>query len=188
MKQQAFSDSKPTHLSTPLGRLIGLRTARHAPKVDSDTAAPKRILLVASSGGHWVQMRRVTQGFSEEELYFASTDRGYAATVPGHKYYYVPDASSSSSPLRVVWQALVTLGLILRVRPDVVLSTGAAPGFFALMFAKKMGSKTIWLDSIANVDRMSLSGRKAAPYADLYLTQWAHLAEEGGPQYFGSVI
>jgi hypothetical protein len=61
-------------------------------------------------------------------------------------------------------------------------------GFFALFFAKKMKIKTIWVDSLANVEQMSLSGSKVKPYADLWLTQWEHLATPTGPYFYGAVL
>jgi hypothetical protein len=51
-----------------------------------------------------------------------------------------------------------------------------------------IGAKTIWLDSMANVECLSLSGQKIKGHADLWLTQWDHLAAPGGPQYAGSVL
>ncbi len=78
-------------------------------------------------------------------------------------------------------------GVVMRERPDVVFSTGAAPGFFALFFGRLFGARTIWLDSLANVDRLSLSARLVRPFAKLWLTQWAELAGPDGPEYAGSV-
>lgn len=146
------------------------------------------VLLVSSSGGHWVQMNRLVSAFQGSSLHFASTERDYSQVVESGRFHYVPDASESSTFFQIGWQALRVLLLILSVRPDVVVTTGAAPGYFALLFAKKMGAKTIWIDSVANVDRISLSGRKAAKHADLFLTQWEHLACEGGPVFYGSVV
>jgi len=51
-----------------------------------------------------------------------------------------------------------------------------------------MGARTVWLDSAANVERLSMSGEKIGPHADLWLTQWAHLARKGGPRHCGSVL
>ena len=78
--------------------------------------------------------------------------------------------------------------VVLRVRPDVVISTGAAPGFFALRFGKLLGARTVWVDSIANAEQMSLAGELARPYSDLWLTQWPHVAEVAGAQFKGSVL
>ena len=70
----------------------------------------------------------------------------------------------------------------------VVISTGAAPGFFGLAFGKLLGARTIWIDSMANVEELSLSGRQVRRFADLWLTQWPHLARPDGPRYEGGVV
>ena len=78
--------------------------------------------------------------------------------------------------------------LLRRLKPDVVLSTGAAPGFFAVRLASLMGIRTVWVDSIANGEELSLSGQKAGRFVDLWVTQWEHLAKPDGPHYFGNVL
>jgi hypothetical protein len=70
----------------------------------------------------------------------------------------------------------------------VIISTGAAPGFFALMFGKILMRKTIWIDSMANADEMSLAGKKIKPFADIWLTQWEELSLPEGPGYQGQVL
>ncbi len=147
----------------------------------------KKVLMISSSGGHWVQMNRLLPALASCEIHMACTEKSYREIAKGNRFYYVLDASQTSK-LRLIIQALMVLLVVLRVRPDVVLTTGAAPGFFALFFAKKMGANTIWLDSIANVHELSLAGKKAQKYADLFLTQWPHLASENGPEYSGTVI
>lgn len=78
--------------------------------------------------------------------------------------------------------------VVIRERPDAIITSGAAPGLVALRVGKWLGARTAWLDSIANVDAMSLSGQRAGPHADLLLTQWRHLASSNGPKYRGSVL
>jgi hypothetical protein len=69
-----------------------------------------------------------------------------------------------------------------------VISTGAAPGYFALRFGKLIRARTIWLDSIANAEELSTAGKKVQRYADLWLTQWTHLATTAGPRFGGAVL
>jgi UDP-N-acetylglucosamine:LPS N-acetylglucosamine transferase len=85
----------------------------------------------------------------------------------------------------MAWRILV---IMLRERPDVVISTGAACGYFSIRLGKLMGARTIWIDSIANIDEVSMAGQLVKPYADHWLTQWPHLAQPGGPRYFGAVL
>ena len=78
--------------------------------------------------------------------------------------------------------------IMLRERPDVVVTTGAAPGLFGAFLGRRFGARTIWIDSLANVERLSLSGQKAGRFSDLWLTQWPALACEAGPDYAGAVL
>jgi UDP-N-acetylglucosamine:LPS N-acetylglucosamine transferase len=151
------------------------------------TAMKKKIMLVASSGGHWVQLNRLLPAFENCEKIFVTTEAKYRSIVGNNRFLLVPDASRWNK-LRVIWLTIIMLKHVLTIRPDVVISTGAAPGFIALFFCKKIGAKTIWVDSIANVDELSMSGRMAGKYADLWLTQWEHLACPGGPKYIGAVL
>ena len=147
----------------------------------------KTALLIASSGGHWVQLNRLAPAFDGMEKIYATTEERYRETVQNSAFLTIPDASRWNK-FKVMWLALIVLTHIVRIRPDVVISTGAAPGTFAVIFGKLLGAKTIWVDSIANVDQLSLSGRLAGRFADLWLTQWEHLAQPDGPHFKGAVL
>lgn len=146
-----------------------------------------RILAVSSGGGHWVQMMRLSSVLLLHDVVFATVDKAYSCNVPGAKVLTVVDATAWNK-LKLLVQAFQVLLIVLRVRPEVVVSTGAAPGYFALRFGKFFGARTIWIDSIANVERLSASGAKVGEFADLWLTQWPHLALDSGPSYRGAVL
>ncbi|MDD2465994.1 MAG: UDP-N-acetylglucosamine--LPS N-acetylglucosamine transferase [Desulfobulbus sp.] len=147
----------------------------------------KKIMLVSSSGGHWVQLNRLVPAFEGCELIFVTTDIKHRSSVGRNLFLLVPDASRWNK-LKIIWLAIVMLKHVVSIRPDVIITTGAAPGFFALFFGKKFGAKTMWLDSIANVEELSMSGQLAKKYADLWLTQWEHLSLPNGPTYVGAVL
>jgi hypothetical protein len=146
-----------------------------------------KVLALASGGGHWVQLLRLRPALAGCRVTYATTSEGYRADVPGEPFATIPDASrwERVALLRCCWKILL---LMLRERPDVVITTGAAPGYFAIRFGRLLRARTIWVDSVANVDELSLSGRKAGPHVDLWLTQWPHLAKSDGPAYRGSVL
>jgi len=156
-----------------------------------------RILAVASSGGHWVQLLRLSPAWEGQDCAYVTTNAGLRRDLPSQsqcesRFYVVPDANRSRK-LQVVRQLAAVAWVVLRERPTVVISTGASVGFFALVVAKIMGSRTVWLDSVANAEELSLSGKRARPFADLWLTQWPELAKAqtgrgDGPSYRGSVL
>lgn len=146
-----------------------------------------KVMLVASSGGHWVQLKRLESAFEGMEKVYVTTEERYRSTISSGHFIVVPNASRWNK-LRSLYLAVLMFKHVMTVRPNVVVSTGAAPGFYALMFGKKFGAKTIWIDSIANVEQLSLSGRLVKNYADLWFTQWEHLATPKGPFYKGAVL
>nr|WP_269815462.1 hypothetical protein [Amphritea pacifica] len=77
--------------------------------------------------------------------------------------------------------------LLMFLKPKVVLSTGAAPGFVLCLVGKLFGSRIIWIDSIANSRKISLSGRLAYYISDDFVVQWEKL-ETGKSKYFGGVL
>src|SRR3546814_19451088 len=79
--------------------------------------------------------------------------------------------------LLCVGQAILCL---LRQRPDVVISTGALPGFAFVMVAHVLRIRTIWVDSVANAEEPSLAGQKARRFSTLWLSQWSHVADQIG--------
>lgn len=155
-----------------------------------ETARPLRslkILAVASGGGHWVELLRVLPAFARGELVLATVKPEYRRDVPGAALHVIPDATRWNR-LGLLKLALRLLWVVLRVRPDIIVTTGAAPGYFALRFGRWLGARTIWIDSIANVEELSLAGQMAGKFADLWLTQWPHLARPAGPEYAGAVL
>ena len=68
--------------------------------------------------------------------------------------------------------------VVLKERPDVVITTGSMPLAAVCIWAKLFGAKIVWIDSVAQVDKMSLSGRIVRPIADLCLVQWASVAAQ----------
>jgi hypothetical protein len=151
------------------------------------TQRVRTVLAVASGGGHWVQLRRVIPALDGHRVVYVTIHPTYKTDVPDAKVHIVNDATrwdrigSLRMALRIFW-------LVLRERPDVVLSTGAAPGFFAVFFGRLLGARTIWLDSIANIEQISMSGQMARRHTDLWLTQWPHLARPEGPECAGRVF
>jgi UDP-N-acetylglucosamine:LPS N-acetylglucosamine transferase len=148
---------------------------------------PRRILAVASGGGHWVQLLRTMSAFEGHSLAFASTIPSLRGEVADYPFYHVSDANRRR-PIALLRLVLKMAWIVLKERPQIVVSTGAAPGYMSLLLGKMTGAQTIWIDSIANVDRLSMSGKLAGKLADLWLTQWPQLAKPGGPHFAGAVI
>lgn len=132
-------------------------------------------------------MMRLVDAFQGHDVAFVGVKAMYEADVGSNRFYAIPDVSRLHK-----WSIVAALAKLLIIfakeRPEFVVTTGSAPGMLALRLGKLFGARTVWIDSLANVEQMSLSGQKARRYADLWLTQWPHLADQNGPAYLGSVL
>lgn len=150
-------------------------------------AVGMKVLAVASGGGHWVELLRVMSVFQDADVHYVTVRDDYAGDVCGGGFSTVRDATQWD-PISATVLATQMFFLVRRVKPDIVISTGAAPGYFAVRFGKLFRARTIWIDSLANVEQLSKSGRLAGKFSDLWLTQWPELARENGPEYAGQVL
>ncbi len=149
----------------------------------------QKVLAIASKGGHWKQLLRLYPAYSgpDIEITFISTCDDLGEEVKEHLFRTVIDANRWNR-FRLVLMLFQIAKLILTIRPNVIITTGAAPGLFAVIAGKLTGTKTIWIDSIANFNKVSLSGRIAHFFATFSLTQWKHLSKPQGPHFIGDVL
>jgi UDP-N-acetylglucosamine:LPS N-acetylglucosamine transferase len=92
-----------------------------------------------------------------------------------------------SRPLEFLNCVIAAFKLIKDHRPDVVVSTGAAPGLACIVAGRTLGVRTLWIDSLTHNKKLSACGNLAKFVADGCWTQWAHLADGKRLRYFGSV-
>lgn len=146
-----------------------------------------RVLAIASGGGHWIQLLRLRPAFANCEMTFATVDPGSKVDVEGHRFFHIPDGNRDTK-LALISMALKVFFIVLWVRPHAVVSTGAAPGYFACRFGRYIGARSLFIDSVANAQEMSLSAKLAMSHANKVFSQWPEVSEKTGAEYHGSVL
>jgi UDP-N-acetylglucosamine:LPS N-acetylglucosamine transferase len=146
----------------------------------------KKIIFVASTGGHYVQLKRIFSCLDNYKKVIVRTRATAGEIATAEVDYMVTDFSRSDLHKLPVafWESVK---IIAKERPDLVVSTGALPGAIMLLVGKLFFCKTLWIDSIANTEKLSASGKIASFYADSVLTQWEHIAD-GKIKYVGAVL
>ena len=146
-----------------------------------------KVLAVASCVGHWEELYRIVKPLEDLfEICYVSTRKDYATLVEGKDFYTINDFNKNhcAKMLPAFFQAIQ---ILLKVKPQVVITTGAAPGLIMVFVAALLGKHTIWVDSMANVQHLSLSGRIAQYFVSRIYTQWSNLANKR-IKYAGNVL
>lgn len=145
-----------------------------------------KIAAVASKGGHWVQLMRLTSALEGHEVIYITTDARYGEQL-GRPVIAVTDGNAKQK-LRVLVMLWQVTTVMLRHRPDIVVTTGAAPGLAAVLAGRLIGARTLWIDSLANAEKLSMCGRLAKHVSTECVTQWDHLSDGRRLKYWGEVI
>ncbi|USD67037.1 UDP-N-acetylglucosamine transferase subunit ALG14 [Vibrio sp. SCSIO 43136] len=148
----------------------------------------RKVLTIASSGGHNVQLCRLFNKIKHVDVkhFHVRTRVGSSDIVNNDNEFLIDDISRDSliRTFKVVYQLYK---VISKTNPDLIVTTGALPGLLGLILGRVFRLDTIWIDSIANTQKLSLSGRIAKHIAGETITQWEHL-EEKHVSYYGNVI
>ena len=83
--------------------------------------------------------------------------------------------------LRSIPRTLVTgiesLGVLLRVRPTAILTTGPAIAVPVSIVGKLLGARVVFVETGSRIQTLSLTGRIMYQWADLFFVQWPQLAK-----------
>jgi len=148
-----------------------------------------RICIAASAGGHISQLLKLAECWKDYDTFCITTTDVVKEKLEKYGKVYTVGESNREHPLQLVKVLIRSFKAIVHEKPDVVISTGAAVGCITCFFSKLFGAKVVWVDSITNVEQISLSGRLVRPIADLFLVQWPELAEKyRNVEYVGAVV
>lgn len=147
----------------------------------------KKVLAIASGGGHWKQLILISKAFEGCDTRFVTTIEGLPEEEGIKKYNIVRD-SNLNEKINLLITFFQVLKIVVTFRPNVIVTTGAAPGLLAIMVGRLLMIKTVWIDSIANGEELSLGGKISKKIAHHVFTQWEHLADGENVKHEGSVF
>lgn len=148
-----------------------------------------KLCFAASAGGHLEQLLKISETLEGYDVCYVSSLKIAIGKLKKYGPSYIVGECNREHPFKTLSVFFRCLRIAYRERPDVVISTGAAPGFLMCIVGKLFGSKVIWVDSIANTYKLSMSGRMIPPFANLILTQWPEVANRNEHvEYAGELI
>jgi len=147
-------------------------------------ARRRKVCLAASGGGHVRQLLDLQPVWSEHDYFFVTEDTALGHTLgQDHPTHFVPHfawgQAKLGAPFRMLRSAFVSLvrsaKIIMRERPDVLITTGAGAVFPTLLWAKLFGARVVMIESFARFEKPSLFGRIASRFANDIVVQSAKL-------------
>jgi beta-1,4-N-acetylglucosaminyltransferase len=152
---------------------------------------PVDVLLVCTAGGHLLQLWSLRESWStyDHAWVVGSHGGGDAESILGGERVYYAHSPAARSPWKAARNLLLAWRLIGRLRPQVLVTTGAAVAVPFAWVARLRGTRVAYVETLARAERPSLSCRMAAPVADRVYVQWPELlASLPRGRYAGTVF
>jgi UDP-N-acetylglucosamine:LPS N-acetylglucosamine transferase len=145
-------------------------------------------MLVCNPGGHLMQMLALRPAWEDlprtwVTLRAADTE----ALLLGERtsFAHAPTERSITNLLRNLW---LSVTVMRRDRPDVLLSTGGGVTVPLFIIGKLIGTRLVYVESISRVHEPSLSGKLVYPLVDRFFVQWPEAATRRRMEFVGHVL
>jgi len=149
-----------------------------------------RLLLIASSGGHIFEMFCLRSFWEDKDRFWVTFQTSDATHLLRNEreVYWAAHPTSRNVP-NLLRNLALAVRLLIRNRPDMILSTGSGVAVPFLWFARVLGIRTVFVESITRITELSLSARLVKPFVTKMLVQWPELVDRyPGVEHHGRIL
>jgi beta-1,4-N-acetylglucosaminyltransferase len=137
-----------------------------------------RLLITCSGGGHLAQVMALRDWWGQfERTWVTFPTEDTRSKLVGERVIECHYPTVRHLP-NLVRNTFLARRVLREVRPDLILSTGAAISVPFFVQARRHGARTAHLEPIDRITNPSLTGRLLYPFADLFMVQWDQVAEK----------
>lgn len=130
-----------------------------------------KICLVSSAGGHFVQLYKLKEWWSKYERFwvtFKKEDTKYLLKGERIYYAYYPTVRSVKN---LILNFFLALSILVRERPDLIISMGAGVAVPFFYVGKIFKSKLIYITVCDRINTVELSAKLVYPIVDYFIMQ-----------------
>ena len=141
----------------------------------------KKVLFIASTGGHLNELLQLKPMFSKYN-YHIITEKDKSTISLKNKYgkkidylIYGTKDHKLTYPFKFIANCFKSFYFYVKVRPKVIVTTGTHTAVPICYIGKLFGTKIIFIETFANRLSKTLSGKMVYPIANLFIVQWEEM-------------
>lgn len=154
----------------------------------------KRVLFIASTGGHLDELMQLKDLFNEYNYYIITektkSNINLKDKFPNKVSYLIYGTKDKKLiyPFKLIINCFISLFLYIKIRPKYIVTTGTHTAVPICYIGKIFGSKIIFIETFANSETKTLSGRLIYPIANLFIVQWKSMLKLYPKAVYGGFI
>ena len=138
----------------------------------------KKVLFISSTGGHLNELLQLKSIMNKYDSYLI-TEKTKSTISLKEEYkdkisylIYGTKHNMLTYPFKLLANCFKSLYFYLKIKPDVIVTTGAHSAGPMCCIGKIFGSKIIYIETFANIHSKTITGRIVYKFADLFIVQW----------------
>lgn len=154
----------------------------------------KKVLFISSTGGHLNELLQLSCLFEKYDYHIITEKDKSSEALKikyGDKISYLPYGTRSkllTYIFKYFYLCLKTIYYYLKLRPKVIVTTGTHTAGPMCYLGKIFGSKIIYIETYANRNKKTATGRLIYPIADLFIVQWEEMLKLYPKAVYGGSI
>ena len=140
----------------------------------------KKLCLICSVGGHLTQLQQLSELYRKFDYFFITERTPFTSDMKNReRAYLMPLINRRQWDFipRLLFNFVYSVAILMKERPDIVISTGALNTVPFCILAKLSGRKLIFIESYAKVNTPTVTGKLMYKIADLFIIQWQQLSK-----------
>lgn len=136
-----------------------------------------KVCFAASTGGHYEELIRLKPLMERYDSFILTEKTDYNAEINNCKTYYVKQINRKERLFipRFIENIFLTLNIMRKEKPDVVISTGVLATIPVCILAKLFRKKLIFIETFAMVTNTTQSGKLLYRFSDRFYVQWSEM-------------
>ena len=154
----------------------------------------KKVLFISSTGGHFNELMQLKPMFEKYDYHIITEKDESTKSLKdkyGEKIMYLPYGTRKKLFAYIfiyTFLCFKTIYLYFKLRPKYIVTTGTHTAGPMCYLGKLFGSKIIYIETYANRNKKTATGRLIYPIADLFIVQWKELLELYPKAIYGGAI
>ena len=128
------------------------------------------IIAISSAGGHLFElMKSIPNNIEDRVVYITFKNNLTKETLLNKKHFFVIDPHISK--IKYLINSLQSLFYFIKIRPKMIISTGAGIAIPMILFGNLFNSKIIFIETGARTNSNSKTAEFIYKYCDLFIVQ-----------------
>ncbi|MDO5556536.1 MAG: PssD/Cps14F family polysaccharide biosynthesis glycosyltransferase [Clostridia bacterium] len=141
----------------------------------------KKVLFISSTGGHLNELMQLKPIFNKYD-YYIITEKDKSTISLKNEYknrisylLYGTRKNIFTYIFKYVFNCFKSLFLYIKIHPKYIVTTGTHTAVPICYIGKLFGSKIIFIETFANKNTKTLSGKIIYPISNLFIVQWEEM-------------